>query len=95
VSLSYWHRPHVSKSRLPILFVHGIGIGLFPYAKFLAEINNGVDDEGGQIGIIAIELLPISFRITTEMADRQNMCNAISAIVSQHGWEKCVLVAHS
>ena len=25
--LTYWHRPHMSKSRRPVLFIHGIGIG--------------------------------------------------------------------
>ena len=37
--MSYWYRPHTSKTRLPILFVHGIGIGLHPYVEFLNEIN--------------------------------------------------------
>ncbi|KAJ4157947.1 uncharacterized protein LMH87_008499 [Akanthomyces muscarius] len=37
-SLTYWHRPHTSKTRLPVLFIHGIGVGLYPYIDFLAEI---------------------------------------------------------
>ena len=37
--LSYWYRPHKSKTRLPILFIHGIGIGLMPYTQWLVEIN--------------------------------------------------------
>ena len=27
--VSYWYRPHTSKKRLPIVFIHGIGIGEF------------------------------------------------------------------
>ena len=38
-TLTYWHREHTSKTRLPILFIHGIGIGLYPYVNFLAEVN--------------------------------------------------------
>ncbi|KAK0508211.1 hypothetical protein JMJ35_009295 [Cladonia borealis] len=29
-TLTYWHRPHTSRSKLPVLFIHGIGIGLYP-----------------------------------------------------------------
>lgn len=26
-TISYWFRPHTSKTKLPIVFIHGIGIG--------------------------------------------------------------------
>ena len=65
-TLTYWYRPHTSRTRLPILFIHGIGIGLYPYIKFLADLNaeDGKDSLDGQVGIIAIEIMPISSRIT-------------------------------
>ncbi|CAI6331698.1 unnamed protein product [Periconia digitata] len=95
--ISYWYRPHTSKTRLPVLFIHGIGIGLYPYARFLAEINkqsrSGSDD--GDIGIIAIELMPISFRITSPILDKDEICRQINAILDKHGFEKVVLAAHS
>ena len=48
------------------MFIHGIGIGLYPYIKFLADLNaeDGKDSLDGQVGIIAIEIMPISSRIT-------------------------------
>src|SRR4051812_1545803 len=64
--LSYWYRPHTSRTRLPILFIHGIGIGLYPYVEFFNEIDkhDPLSAQDGHVGIIAIELMPISFRIT-------------------------------
>jgi pimeloyl-ACP methyl ester carboxylesterase len=95
--LSYWYRPHTSKTRLPVLFIHGIGIGLHPYTRFLAEINQhdalGPDD--GQIGIIAVEIMPISFRITDPILGREEMCRQINLILERHGWDKVVLASHS
>ncbi|PVI00813.1 hypothetical protein DM02DRAFT_614075 [Periconia macrospinosa] len=95
--ISYWYRPHTSKTRLPVLFIHGIGIGLYPYARFLAEINkhNRHSPEDGDIGIIAIELMPISFRITSPILGRDEICRQINAILEKHGFDKVVLAAHS
>lgn len=94
--LTYWHRPHTSKTRLPILFVHGIGVGLYPYINFLADLNAKEDtDTDGQLGIIAVEIMPISSRLTTEAMLKDETCDEILRIVEAHGWEKVVLVTHS
>lgn len=96
-TLSYWHRSHTSKSKLPVLFIHGIGIGLYPYVVFLSQINqaNKANDEDGEIGIIAIEVMPISFRITNAMLEKEQMCHEILQILLKHGWGQVVLVSHS
>lgn len=98
--LTYWHRPHTSKTKLPILFVHGIGIGLYPYVNFLDELNSksGLetsDDPDEQVGIIAIEIMPVSFRITHAALTKEKMCAEIASILKHHGWDKVVLVSHS
>jgi len=96
-NLSYWYRPHLSKTRLPIVFIHGIGIGLWPYTNWLDEINT-FDPEAsndGQIGILAIELMPISFRITAPILGKQEICRQINMILERHNIEKCVLASHS
>jgi hypothetical protein len=96
-SLSYWYRPHTSRTRLPILFIHGISTGLHPYAQFLTEINKNRPDalQDGEIGIIAIELMPVSFRITSAMPERDVLCYEINAILERHGFDKVVLASHS
>ncbi|KAF2679750.1 hypothetical protein K458DRAFT_346364 [Lentithecium fluviatile CBS 122367] len=95
--LPYWYRPHTSKTRLPVLFLHGIGIGLYPYIPFLEEINKGDprNPEDGDIGIIAVELLPVSFRITPPILDRDDIPRQINLILERHGFDKVVLVSHS
>jgi pimeloyl-ACP methyl ester carboxylesterase len=97
--LTYWHRPHTSRTKLPIVFVHGIGIGLYPYVDFLKELNSASGIEGGgvddQVGIIAVEIMPVSFRITHEALGKEEICDEIQAIVEHHGFGKYVLVAHS
>lgn len=105
-TLTYWYRPHKSTKKLPVLFIHGIGIGLYPYVNFLAQINrpdtglaheplHAKDERDGDIGVIAIELMPISFRITSAMPSSKQLINEIYRILKHHGWEKVVLVSHS
>lgn len=94
-TLTYWHRPHTSKSKLPVLFIHGIGIGLYPYIDFLAELNQGLDDAEGEVGIIAIEIMPISLRITHPILKKDEMCKEILGILKKHSWDKTLLISHS
>lgn len=95
--ISYWYRPHTSKTRLPILFIHGIGIGLYPYSKFFTEINkhDPLGPSDGEIGIIAVELMPISFRITDRILDSDEICRQVDLILARHGFDKVVLASHS
>lgn len=83
------------------MFIHGIGIGLYPYTNFLSELNSisGVEsgDPEDQVGIIAIEIMPVSFRITHSALGRAEMCSEIEKILLEHlsPGQKCVLVSHS
>ncbi|KAG5802599.1 hypothetical protein H9Q71_012826 [Fusarium xylarioides] len=79
---------------LPILFIHGIGVGLYPYVNFLAEVNTAGSSDG-DVGIIAVEILSVSSRITGPAMLKEEMCEEIRRILSSHGWENCVLVSHS
>jgi pimeloyl-ACP methyl ester carboxylesterase len=94
---SYWYRPHTSKTRLPVLFIHGISMGLYSYAQFLSEINKHDPrrSDDGDIGIIAIEIMPISFRITGPVISRDEICRQVNIILERHGFSKVVLASHS
>ncbi|KAL9131537.1 MAG: hypothetical protein Q9217_000551 [Psora testacea] len=96
-TLTYWYKPHTSKTGLPLFFIHGIGIGLYPYVNFLAQVNEqvGKSEDGREIGIIAIEMMPVSFRITRAALPSQQMCEEIQQILAKHGWEKSILMSHS
>lgn len=97
---TYWYRPHTSKTKRPLVFLHGIGIGLYPYTDILSELNSrsGVEssDPDEQVGIIAIEIMPVSFRLTHPALSREVMCAEITAIVKHHlGNKQFVLCSHS
>lgn len=94
-TLSYYHAPHTSKSCLPILFIHGIGIGLYPYSRFLAALRRSSQTSEGQIGIIAIEIPQISSRLTGDLPTQQKLCADIEVILDRHGWSRFVLATHS
>lgn len=99
-TLSYWYRPHTSKTRLPVLFIHGIGIGLAPYVETLEAISKqsevAADDRAdGSVGVLAIELLPISSRLTQSIIRREEFIKQVTAILDAHGYDKFVLASHS
>lgn len=98
-TLSYWYRKHTSKTKLPVLFVHGIGIGMFPYCPFLsnlaAESNSSGDGDDGEVGIIALELMSMSSRVCPPSLDSPHMRHEIHKILCRHGWTDFVLVGHS
>lgn len=83
------------------MFIHGIGIGLYPYTNFLNELNSRDSVESAnpdeQVGIIAIEIMPVSFRVTHQALGRQEMCAEIDQILLKHFSpdQKFVLVSHS
>jgi hypothetical protein len=97
--LTYWHRPHTSTTRLPVLFIHGIGIGLYPYTSFLADINTYVNEndeqDEGQIGILAVEIMPISFRISHPALGKDDMCVELHQILTAHNYSRFVMLSHS
>jgi pimeloyl-ACP methyl ester carboxylesterase len=95
--LTYWYRPHLSETKLPILFIHGIGVGLYPYTNFLRDINRdgASDGDDTRVGVIAIEIMAVSSRITHQALDRHILIGEIRQILQHHGWSKCVLVGHS
>ncbi|KAK0611779.1 hypothetical protein B0T14DRAFT_335224 [Immersiella caudata] len=84
-SLPYWYRPHTSRSHLPILFLHGIGIGLYPYITFLSSINSTTSqDDTSQVGILSLSLLPISSRLTTPPPSRSAFLTSLTCILASH-----------
>lgn len=103
--LSYYLRPHRSRSQPPVIFIHGIGIGLWSYLPLLTSLKtssfspnspNSVtgDEDDGQIGILAIELLPISSRLTGSgpslpaALDHAEFLKELEAVLAYHSTEE-------
>ncbi|RKF79046.1 putative transcription initiation protein spt5 protein [Golovinomyces cichoracearum] len=100
-STAYWYREHKSKNKNPIVFIHGIGIGLYPYTSFLKELRSDLDfglyDPDDQVGIFAIENLHISSRLTHAPPTSKEICSHIEQILLNHfpPDQEFVFVAHS
>ncbi|KAK5736775.1 hypothetical protein LTS12_026078 [Elasticomyces elasticus] len=102
-SLSYWVRPHISKTRLPVLFVHGIGVGLYPYIDFFHELDNAqnqandnrYDGDDGQVGMLVLEILQTSSRLTHDILTRAEFLNQVTAVLDANNFAHFTLVSHS
>ncbi|KAH9892200.1 hypothetical protein F4778DRAFT_329883 [Xylariomycetidae sp. FL2044] len=93
--LAYWYRPHTATDKLPVLFLHGIGIGLSTYVPYLARLGHSVAGHHRQVGVIAIEILPVSFRLTGAPAKRLEFLDQITTVLDAHGWRDFALASHS
>ncbi|RDW62000.1 hypothetical protein BP6252_11433 [Coleophoma cylindrospora] len=98
-TLTYWYRPPTSKSKRPIVFFHGIGVGVGPYFKLLSQLTDadarqGEPDEGAP-AIIAVEILPISSRMTPHALSAEAFCLEMEKILDFHGFEDFTLASHS
>ncbi|KAJ9137642.1 Alpha beta hydrolase fold family [Coniochaeta hoffmannii] len=103
--IGFWYRPHTARNSRPVVFIHGIGVGLWPYTRFLHEIGrpatSGRSGGGseGQIGVIVLEILPISTRLTDPPLRREAFVEELRTILAAHApdWldNGFVLVSHS
>jgi len=92
-TITYWHHKGDKDTNLPILFIHGITLGLFPYLPFLDYLRK--DDKGVSLEVIAIEIMPVSTRLCAGAATVETMREEISSILAAHGWDEFVLVGNS
>ncbi|KAH8682651.1 hypothetical protein BX600DRAFT_522089 [Xylariales sp. PMI_506] len=93
--LSYWYRRHTAAGKRPVVLLHGLGIGLWTYVQFVQMLQEESAAEGGQIGVIALEILPISFRFTEPPLARFKFLDQLRLILDAHGWDDFVAVGHS
>lgn len=85
---SYFCRPHRSKTHRPVLFIHGIGIGVPTYMTWLPSIPK-------EIGVVAIEIMNASNRICPEGVPPAVFARAVAQILRQQNMEDIVFVSHS
>jgi pimeloyl-ACP methyl ester carboxylesterase len=104
--IGFWYRPHTARNARPVVFIHGIGVGLWPYTPFLDEIGRptGSSDrlgggDAGQIGVMVLEILPISTRLTDPPLRREAFVQELRSILEAQAPEWLengfVLVSHS
>jgi pimeloyl-ACP methyl ester carboxylesterase len=87
-NFSYFYRPHKSTTHRPIVFIHGLGIGLISYIPLFFMLPKDV-------GILALEVLPITSRITESGILPADQAREIGDIIAQQGLDSFVFVGHS
>ncbi|KAF2443170.1 hypothetical protein P171DRAFT_522791 [Karstenula rhodostoma CBS 690.94] len=87
-NFSYFYRPHLSTTHRPIVLIHGLGIGLAAYLPLLLMMPK-------DIGILAIEVLPTSSRITEALPLPADQAREIGDIIAQQNLSAFVFIAHS
>lgn len=75
--------------RPPIVFIHGLGVGLAPYLRFIRRLA------GGSRECFVIELLEVSQSGTRVVLSPDAMADAVDAMLRAHGHDKACFVAHS
>ncbi|KAH9484586.1 hypothetical protein JR316_0004068 [Psilocybe cubensis] len=72
----------VSRSKMPVIFFHGIGIGLYPYIPFIKKVFPGDNLMEGDVGVLLPELLPISMHMTPlSVPPRSEMLQSLDLIL--------------
>ncbi|KAG6003188.1 hypothetical protein E4U21_002265 [Claviceps maximensis] len=92
--LGYWFKPHSCPAQRPLVFWHGIGIGLWTYVPFLIQLGNSA--QGGSVGLIVPEVLSISSRLTQPPPRKDELLQMIGKVLDHHRqWDTFTLVSHS
>ncbi|KAG5951628.1 hypothetical protein E4U53_002662 [Claviceps sorghi] len=94
--LGYWFKPHSCRAQRPLVFWHGIGVGLWTYVPFLIQLGTWVGGENENVGLIVPEVLPVSFRLTQAPPRKDQLLRMIVKIIDDHAqWDTFTLVSHS
>ncbi|KAJ1309341.1 hypothetical protein OPQ81_006120 [Rhizoctonia solani] len=88
--MSYWYKSGSTKQPA-FLFLHGIGIGLFPYIPLIISYSKSHPDTP----IIVPEFLSVSTRITRPPLSPQEFHSALGTIFQTHNITSYNLAAHS
>ncbi|KAJ3350603.1 hypothetical protein HDU83_009536 [Entophlyctis luteolus] len=104
-SMTYWvYLPKRSPSRvagrqaatdvpkLPLVFFHGIGIGLTVYVYFLYTLFTALD---GSRAVFLAEFPHVSMRLVDFCPSTEQTVGEIEAMLDEHGFAKAHIVGHS
>lgn len=89
--ITYWRRPALSgcQASLPVVFVHGIGMGLFTYWSFVHALA-GLPAE-----VFLVELPHASLKICEMVPADQQAVSALVKMLARHGHQRAVFAGHS
>ncbi|CAG8600201.1 4611_t:CDS:2 [Funneliformis caledonium] len=98
--ISYWYyNPNLHnenaplkknhQKQQPIVFIHGVGVGLFCYFKFLRKLYKL------NRPLFLVELPYVSMRLIEDVPTMEETVQEIEEMLTSHGFPKATFVAHS
>jgi pimeloyl-ACP methyl ester carboxylesterase len=91
-NIAYFYRNSNNK-KTPIVFIHGIGIGVICYAEFIHQLSKSilVDDRP----IFLVELPYVSMHMVDYVPTASETVHEIQIMLNSFGYDKAVFVSHS
>lgn len=93
LSYAHWRNPDPGARGRPVVFVHGLGVGLLPYASLLRRLRAL---PSAPRHVFAVELRHISLRVDEPVPRSDSVVHAIESMLRRHGASGgAVFVGHS
>lgn len=77
-----------NKKKLPVFFIHGIGIGFAHYLSLISALPIDVD-------VYLLEWPHVAMQMTTAVPSIQETVSILIAVLQDHGHEAAIFLAHS
>jgi pimeloyl-ACP methyl ester carboxylesterase len=86
--VAYWYRQG-SVDQHPIVFIHGLGCGIFPYLNFIRKLLTT------RSSVFLVELPHVSMRMQARAPTVPATIREMEDALTQHGYARAVWVGHS
>ncbi|KAG1451125.1 hypothetical protein G6F46_010283 [Rhizopus delemar] len=88
--VGYWSG-HTTSPEVPLVFIHGVGVGLLGYVDFLHQLLT----QSGRRPVFLVELPYVSMRLVDHVPSATETVKAIEGMLNRFGYTKAVFVSHS
>ena len=98
-TLSYQYRPGFLLEKEPLVFIHGLGVGVIPYEGFLRRLLAKTEDENSPLfgrSMLCVELHAVSQRIAPPELHRDDFVDDMKEIMKTLGFNNGgIIMGHS
>eukprot|EP00924_Labyrinthula_sp_SR-Ha-C_P009701 snap_masked-scaffold_22-processed-gene-3.0-mRNA-1 protein AED:1.00 eAED:1.00 QI:0/0/0/0/1/1/2/0/464 len=89
----YYKQENNKSKKNPVIFFHGIGIGLLPYLLLIKQLIPVLANRDRDLILVEIHL--VSQHIFPFMFKPQELTQSVKNIIGRYGYEKSVIAGHS
>lgn len=103
VKIPYWYRPPKNGNKEnPLLFVHGIGVGLFVYVPLISKLAGRTERPIFVVEMqnVSTGFFPLKSHVMEDIPTHSEMAESIELLLQNHSYcckqnQKCTFVGHS